>query len=195
MSHPERQARISETLELLGRLAPADLQTNRDELLFRAGEASARGELAGSSLRRLAWPAIAATLALVAAGLGYSMANREPEIQIVYVERPGSVGSAHQPPGPAVNDSTSALDDRALPAPPDSTQARFTHGLGARSDLIHPQDWAALSDAFASQLRLQHGSNESLATDLRQGDAPALDDTPRPQPRTYLELRDALHAM
>ena len=92
-----------------------------------------------------------------------------------------------------------APDDRALPAPPDSTQPRFTHGLSARSDLIRPQDWAALSDAFANQLRLQHERSESLAsattTDAERDDASPATNPSDQQPRTYLELRDAMGAM
>jgi hypothetical protein len=199
MSQPERQEQLIETLQLLGRLTPADVQTNRDELFFRAGEASARGELAASSFRRFAWPAVAATLALLAAGLGYTVANRKAEIQIVYVERPaadnGRVGSAHRPVGnrPIVEESNPAA------RVPRSIPARYSLPLGTRSDLIQPQDWAALSDAFAQQLRLQHERSQALAnvrnTEAERNDQNGITDTLDKQPRTYLEFRDAMQAM
>ena len=198
MSERERQERITETLALLGRLTPPAVPVDRDELFFRAGEASANSELAGSSLRRLAWPAFAATLAFLGAGLGYTVADREPEIQIVYVERPLnepalSADTAIETPTVA----SSSSDEPAM-----GLVARRVHQdlpISSEIDLIHPQDWAALSDAFAQQLRSQYEQGETLASvhasAAEQDRAQTFNDAPRKQPRTYLELRDAMRAM
>ncbi|MEX2137682.1 MAG: hypothetical protein WD894_00360 [Pirellulales bacterium] len=200
MSEQERQDRIDEALVLLGRMMPEALQAGRDELFFRAGEASARGELAGSSFtRRFAWPAIAATLAFVAAVLGYSVVNQQPKLEVVYVERPAA---------PTKND-TSGTANRAPSHAPDqaslSNEAaawRFAQNparLLPQSDIIHRQDWAALSDAFVEQSRLQYeraeGNRRVAMTHGHQADDYDSSKSRRAEPATYLELRDALRAM
>ena len=76
--------------------------------------------------------------------------------------------------------------------------ARRDIPLGSKTDIIHRDDWAALSDAFVQQLRLQHERSETVnhvAMATAEEDRDASIDAPRHQPRTYLELRDALRAM
>ena len=63
-------------------MTPAALAANRDEVFFRAGEASARSEQRESpKAHRIVWPAVAAALALLAAGLGAAIAMREPAVR------------------------------------------------------------------------------------------------------------------
>jgi hypothetical protein len=205
MSQQHRQERITETLELLGRLTPAHLPADRDLLFFRAGEASARSEQAGPRVWRFTWPAVAATLSFLGAALGYAVANREPQVQIVHVERPSAierrVGSAHQSTvKPAiVVESGSVFEYEDSPAASQAPQARYSRVPVAGSDLIHPQDWAALSDAFTQQLRLRQERSEALAnvrtTDAERNDQNGAMDKLDKQPRTYLELREAIHSM
>jgi hypothetical protein len=191
MSEQDRQERINETLALLGRMTPTGLTVNRDDLFFRAGEASARGELdASRSWRHRVWPAIAATLALIATGLGYSLVSRRPEIQVVYVKRAsaktdnqGAVIEIEAPP-------TSSSEEDPSQMRMASRYARNNLRPGPTSNIIHPQDWAALSDAFAQQVRLQQ---EHSLTVQRADES--LTDSPRGEARTYLELRDAMRAM
>lgn len=200
MSEPDRQDRIDEALALLSRMTPAALDANRDELFFRAGEASARGALAAApAWRQRVWPAIAATLALVATGLGYSLVTRRPEIQVVYVERPSAktdkqAADIEIEAPPAISPEEDPSELRAA-----TRYARNPLRPGPTSDMIHPQDWAALSDAFAHQLRLQQERSETrdnvAMAAAPQNDEPTFIDAPRNRPKTYLELRDALHAM
>ncbi len=200
MSEQERPERLTETLALLGRLTPVDVPADRDALFFRAGEESARGEVrALPAWSQRVWPTIAATLSFVALGLGYALVAQQPEVQVVYVER----GSRELNPEAAGVDKPNQPDP---PASDDDAAASFARRgtlrdipYGVSSDIIHPRDWAALSDAFAQQLRLQHQRREALASvdaSAAEQDRPqTLNDTQRDQSRTYLELRDAMRAM
>ena len=63
--------------------------------------------------------------------------------------------------------------------------------------MINPQDWAALSDAFAHQLRIQEersaaARNAAIAAAEQAGGEPLRDDARHKRSRTYLELRDAM---
>lgn len=65
----------------LSRLRPAAGRLDRDRLMFRMGQESARRRPL-----RLIWPAAAAVLALASAALGFQLAGRRSP-QVVYVER------------------------------------------------------------------------------------------------------------
>lgn len=200
MSEQNQQDRINEALSLLGRMTPAALAANRDELFFRAGEASARGELAASSAwRHRVWPAIAATLALVAGGLGYSVVNRQPQVEVVYVERPTAKTNRDTGGGAKVAQSSPAHQESLSDEAGAWRYAGNPARLVPESDIIHRQDWAALSDAFAQQLRLQQERHQNLhsaamaAADQSPERSPG--GLPRERGRNYLELRDALREM
>lgn len=85
----------------LAALAPATGELNRDELMYRAGwEAHAAAEscrLAVSSNNRRGghawlWPLTTGALVLLSATLGIVLAMRQPDLEIVYVERPANGG-------------------------------------------------------------------------------------------------------
>jgi hypothetical protein len=84
----------------------------------------------------------------------------------------------------------------------DDTAAQYARNPArqvAQSEIIHRQDWAALSDAFAQQLRLQQESRHDFdsaaiaAAEQRFERSPG--SPPRMQARTYLEMRDAMREM
>lgn len=204
MSQPDRQAQITETLSLLSQMTPAALAANRDELFFRAGEASARSERRQSSpAHRVVWPAMAAALALVATGLGAALILREPEVRVVHIERRdhvdvGQAGSAANIANPRDGDNldTTATEPAAWDYAVDEIRHR-PNGDG----MIHSQDWAALSDAFAGQLRMQQKRSQAAreamagATVENRGDDARDGAPPRQRVQTYLELRDAMQAL
>jgi hypothetical protein len=184
-------------------MAPAALAANRDELFFRAGEASARIER-GEPLRahRIGWPAAAAALALLAAGLGTALLTREPEVRVVHVERPahadGQASSAARAATPRNGDDR---DNVAMEPAAWVYAANEIHNRPNGDGIIHQRDWAALSDAFAAQLRLQqersHRAQEAMSAakaENRSEDVPA-SDAPRGRAQTYLELRDAMQTL
>jgi hypothetical protein len=77
----------------LAALAPSSGSVNRDELMYRAGwEACAATSPAVPSTRLRAaawsWPLSTAALVLIAAALSIVLATREPQVQVVYVEKP-----------------------------------------------------------------------------------------------------------
>ena len=81
----------------LGGLVPADSRLNRDRLMYLAGAAAAAPATRHRAMRfhrlpALLWPAATAALFLIAAGLGAIVAFREPQVRVVYVDRP-SAGS------------------------------------------------------------------------------------------------------
>ena len=75
----------------LAALAPSSGILNRDELMYRAGweAGTAASPPFHSKLRAAAWlwPLTTAALVLIAAALSIVLAIREPEVQIVYVEK------------------------------------------------------------------------------------------------------------
>lgn len=76
----EREAEfVTEPATLLGRLRPAELLLNRDELFFRAGEAHAKAKYERGAVRRLIWPGLAAALGVVAAGLGIALVQSQTD--------------------------------------------------------------------------------------------------------------------
>jgi hypothetical protein len=202
MSEQDRQEQIAETLSLLGQLTPAALAADRDLLFFRAGEASARGELGASSrAHRVVWPA-AAALALLAAGLGAALVMREPEVQVVYIERPATgtdrqANTAAEDTTPRDRGERNVAADLAASIDPANEIRHLPNGDG----IIHSQDWAALSDAFAQQLRLQQERSQAVreammsATIENRHDDTLERDAPRERGQSYLELRDAMRAM
>jgi hypothetical protein len=203
MSEQTRQEQIDETLSLLGQMTPAALAADRDRLLFRAGEASARGEDRGPSrITRVLWPAVAAALALVAEGLGTALAMHEPDVRVVYVERPaGADVEQANAAGKTATPRDRRESDTAAESGASVYAASKTRDWPPGNGLIPSQDWAALSDAFAGQLRSQQegsqAAQEAIATATAENRG---DDTldaagRRRRSQTYLELRDSLRAM
>jgi hypothetical protein len=201
MSEQDNQQPMNEVFNRLERMTPAAIAVPRDELFFRAGEASARSERATVSMtRRALWPAAAAVLAMITGGLAVALVSRTPEIKVVYVERPtkqSDTAAAQAPSNTARNDPGRIDHSQSDGSLPDSVAYR-PRGLET-DDLIYRQDWAALSDAFAQQLRLQQARTaESRSAALAAGndsnERPG-DNTQRKRPRTYLEMRDALQTM
>jgi hypothetical protein len=100
MPRPTPDAELTPFEAAFASLTPAAGPIDRDRLMFRAGQAAARpGWL---------WPAAAAALALVAAGLGAALAVRRPAPaveRVVYVPReevaPTPPASVAEPPAPA----------------------------------------------------------------------------------------------
>ena len=100
MTHRDEQLdeNLQRTVEALARLTPAKTGLSRDEMLFRAGRASA-GRIGGLQGGRI-WPAVSV---LLATGLAVSLAARPAvrEIErVVIVERPAEpaapqAGQAH----------------------------------------------------------------------------------------------------
>ncbi len=74
MSQNPNDPELNAIAASLGSLEPARSRIDRDLVMFRAGQASVRP----SRLRRRAWNAIAASLALVALGEGVLLAHRPP---------------------------------------------------------------------------------------------------------------------
>ncbi|MEJ7637864.1 MAG: hypothetical protein WKF75_07765, partial [Singulisphaera sp.] len=66
MSHVPSDSEVTAIEAALRALVPSRSELDRDRLMFRAGQVSARSRF----LARWAWPSIAATLAIVAAGEG-----------------------------------------------------------------------------------------------------------------------------
>jgi len=190
-------------MSLLSQMTPAALAADRDRLFFRAGEASVRGETpASSQAYRALWPAVAAALALLAAGFGAALAMRKPETRVVYIERPAGAGAeqastaAKATTAPNRPESDTLVEPGALAY--GATETRYRP---PGNELIPSQDWAALSDAFAGQLRLQQersqAAREAIATATAEnrGSDRLNGDAPRRRAQTYLELRDSLRAM
>jgi len=200
MPEQERDERMNEAIALLSRLSPEGLSVDRDRLFFRAGEASARGE--GSAKPRWEgafWPAAAAVMAFVAAGLGVALARHEPEVRIVYVERPAieNDGRANLPKEKVSH--SLAVERHAHDA-----ESTYQRSAGQRAEwlsqgdgLIHPQDRAALSEAFDRQLGLQRERIEAHKAVAMgdDGQPEAESDGVQTMPRTYLEIRRAMRAM
>jgi hypothetical protein len=203
MSQQDRQNQLAETLSLLGQLTPAALTANRDLLFFRAGEASARGEnYTTARTHRVVWPTAAAALALLALGLGSALLMREPAVRVVYIERPAA--ERDEQAGTVAKDTTTRerAETNGFVGPATSVyganEIRYRPG---GNGIIPSQDWAALSDAFAGQLRLQQARSRAAeeamsSTTVENRGAGALDgDAPRQRAKSYLELRDSLRAM
>jgi hypothetical protein len=185
---------------MLSRLSPERLSIDRDRLFFRAGEASAHGE--AQSRRRWRarlWPAAAAAMAMVAAVLSVTLADREPEVRIVYVKE-RAINAEAQPhvPSPDVPESFAVEGqlDREHRGLADGRSDWFVQSDG----LIHPRDRAALSEAFARQLSLQQERseakrNETIAMGEQDREGESRDETARNPARTYMEIRQMMQAM
>jgi hypothetical protein len=78
-SQPDPNAELTAVEAALGSLAPAPGRLDRDRVMFQAGRAAPR-----RSLARAGWPALAACLAVVAAGEGAALSSR-PAVR--YVDR------------------------------------------------------------------------------------------------------------
>ncbi|HJS06927.1 MAG TPA: hypothetical protein VJ809_04680 [Pirellulales bacterium] len=204
MSEPDRQERIADTLSLLSQMIPAALAANRDELFFRAGEASGRRERRESSrAHRVMWPTAAAALALIAAGLATALVTREPEVRVVHVERP--IHADHGQASSVAKAATPHDGHEREPVamePAASVFAANEHRHRISGDgIIYSQDWAALSDAFRGQLRMQQERSQrtreaTLSATVEDSGSDAFDGAPsRQKSQSYLELRDAMQAL
>jgi hypothetical protein len=197
MSEQEREKRVEEAIELLSGLMPAALDSDRDRLFFCAGVASARAEAATSQRRQFVWPAVAASLAIVAAGLTYALTTQETEMQIVYIQRPSEKAGGEVKNQPGLSNAAT----RQATSQDEMIQGeRMERRLSDHDGMIQPQDYRALSDAFAQQLRLR--DERVLEREAALAAAPMdpanrndADTPPERRPRTYLEMRDALRAM
>jgi hypothetical protein len=111
----------------LAEAAPHPGHLNRDALLFAAGLAAGR--------RRRFWPAVAAALALLSAGLGATLLLRAPAVRevdrIVYVQVPAPVPESVRPPTPAP--STPEEPSPLASAPPG---AEWIAGLRLRNQVL-----------------------------------------------------------
>ncbi len=97
MSHVPSDPEMTAIESALRALVPSRSGLDRDRLMFRAGQVSARSRL----LTRWAWPSIAATLAIVAAGEGVLLASRpEPRVveRLVIVREPATPQAAQPEP-------------------------------------------------------------------------------------------------
>ena len=97
MSHVPSDPEVTAIESALRALVPSRSELDRDRLMFRAGQVSARSRL----LTRWAWPSIAATLAIVAAGEGVLLATRpEPRVveRLVIVREPAPPPAAQPEP-------------------------------------------------------------------------------------------------
>ncbi len=97
MSHVPSDPEVTAIESALRALVPSRSDLDRDQLMFRAGQVSARSRL----LTRWAWPSIAATLAIVAVGEGLLLATRpEPRVveRLVVVREPATPPAAHPEP-------------------------------------------------------------------------------------------------
>ena len=138
----------------LGALRPTAI-SDRDQILFRAGQASVRVQ---TKPRSRFWPALAAGLAAVAVGEGFLIAHRpEPEVveRIVYLSPPApTVLVAAETPQPSVPQPDHPVD-------PPSSMLRADHLARSRWDelpiptLILPRRLPALSgrDLLRYELR------------------------------------------
>ena len=89
MSHVPSDPELTAIESALKALSPSRSHLDRDRLMFRAGQVSARSR----SLTRWAWPSIAATLAIVALSEGVLLATRPgPRVvdRLVIVREPPS---------------------------------------------------------------------------------------------------------
>jgi hypothetical protein len=187
----------------LSQMTPAALAANRDELFFRAGEASGRSEQRESTwAHRVVWPVAAAALALLAAGLGTAHLMREPQVRVVHIERPARIGvgqSSGAATTRAPRDGGDRDNDSLKPAASVYTANEIRHRQSG-GGIIHGQDWAALSDAFAGQLRLQQErsrrAREAMLSATVENDRErAFDAAPRQRAPSYFELRDAMQSL
>jgi hypothetical protein len=99
MSHVPSDPEVTAIESALRALVPSRSTLDRDRLMFRAGQVSARSR----SPARWVWPSIAATLTIVAAGEGALLANRpEPRVveRLVIVREPPAPPA--DGPGPVV---------------------------------------------------------------------------------------------
>jgi hypothetical protein len=109
--NPERLPELSSDLKSLAAnlaaLVPAAGNLQRDELMYRAGweacaaaagsaDATARAQAPRARQLAWLWPMCTAGLVLVAATLGIALATRAPEVQVVYIERPGRLSAESQ---------------------------------------------------------------------------------------------------
>lgn len=97
MSHVPSDPEVEAIESALRDLVPSRSGLDRDRLMFRAGQVSARSR----SMTRWAWPSIAATLAIVAAGEGALLATRpEPRVveRLVIVREPAPPPAAQPDP-------------------------------------------------------------------------------------------------
>jgi len=99
MSHVPSDPEVTAIESALRALVPSRSVLDRDQLMFRAGRVAARSRF----VARWAWPSIAATLAIVAAGEGALLARRPGHHvveRLVIVEVPAPTTA--DPPEPVV---------------------------------------------------------------------------------------------
>jgi hypothetical protein len=158
LSEPHRED-LTALERVLTALQPAAPQLDRDRILFEAGRASARGRF---------WPAAAALLALVSAGLGGALWWRPvPAERVVLVPVPAPAPPEQVAAVPAPRPEPPA----AGPAWPDGEQSRFGSQRLTRDALR----WGVDS------LPLSPGPTTAAARAPRPADVP-----------TYLQLRTSL---
>jgi hypothetical protein len=119
----------------LAALTPSSGGVNRDELMYRAGwEAGAATSWATPStmLRAAAWlwPLSTAALVLIAAALSIVLATREPEVQLVYVEKPPTLNVE------AENHNASAADHIPVAQPLLSPSGMFAWSARQGNDYL-----------------------------------------------------------
>jgi hypothetical protein len=98
MSEQTHDPELAAVASALASLAPSAGQLDRDQLLFRAGQSSV-------PRRRWFWPALSATLGVLAVALGIAAARRPaPEMleRVVYVQAPAA-GSLQEVPDVALS--------------------------------------------------------------------------------------------
>lgn len=123
--HISTDPELSAVAAALGSLTPSRSRLDRDRVMFRAGQASAAAARRADPVRRF-WPAIAASLGLIAAGEAAWLACR-PVPSPRVVERVVVIREPAAPPAsrPAVRDAV-----EPAPAPPAAVLAGVDLALG-----------------------------------------------------------------
>jgi hypothetical protein len=126
MSESTTDPKLAALEKSLASLAPAPGRIDRDQLLFRAGQASMRG-------RAWFWPSATALVALVAVGLGMALAVR-PESRVV--ERVVYVFAESPAPRPSSNPVSPSTFSESPISPAGAV------AWGGSSAYIHDRDQA-----------------------------------------------------
>jgi hypothetical protein len=109
---PNQEPNLSALESALAALKPAPAALDRDRLMYRAGQVSARR-------RNWLWPSAAAALLLVSLGLGAALLARPKPaetIRVVYVEKNPAPESAPAPRPAPPPEKAVALELPSLPA-------------------------------------------------------------------------------
>ncbi len=122
MSHVPSDPEVTDIESALRALVPSRSELDRDRLMFRAGQVSARSRI----LTRWAWPSIAATLAMVAAGEGMLLAHRPvPRVveRLVIVREPATPTASQPDPVVILRENPPSPSPESEPSRPMASDA------------------------------------------------------------------------